>query len=137
MNNRFRPPRLESHQAKEVRTHLQLSRIRRESFELGEGAVRLLVDGDEHLSFHPGDGVRKAFSVPANAGFIELHSDDEQGDIMLAVFMVPECFTFKDRFFNHVALRHTSGALIEIGISYLRPKPLGRSLLQLSCLSVS
>lgn len=135
MDKRFRAPYLESCQLQEARNRLHLCMTRRESFRVGKSLIRLLVDGDEHLSFDPSDAVRTAFSVPTNAGFIELHGDDDQGDILLAAFVIPECLTAIKRFINHVALRQTSGRLVAIKISSLRPQALEpeQPLLQLSC----
>jgi hypothetical protein len=134
MDKRFKPPYLESCQVQEARNQLHLFTTRRESFRLGNSLVRLLVDGDEHLSFDPSDTVRTAFSVRTNAGFIELHGDDDQGDILLAAFMMPECLTAIRRFIDQVALRHTSGHLIKIRISSLSPPAIEpEQLLQLSC----
>jgi hypothetical protein len=93
------------------------------------------VDGDERLSFDPSNKVQTVFRLPINAGFIELHGHDDQGDILLAAFMVPESWMMLERFINQVALRHRSGGLIKIKISSLAPKPPTSEppLLQVTC----
>jgi hypothetical protein len=139
MDKRFKPPYLKNDQLQEARNGLQLCKTRRESFRLGNSLIRLLVDGDEHVRFDPSGTVRTAFSVPTNAGFIELHGDDDQGDILLAAFVVAECMTAIERFINQVALRHSSGRLIAIKISSLCPKvqERGQPLLQIRCSPIS
>ncbi|HVQ39339.1 MAG TPA: hypothetical protein VMS31_17500 [Pyrinomonadaceae bacterium] len=136
MDERFKPPQLDSFQIEEVQNHIYLCAARRRSFRLGNGLVRLLVDGDEHLTFDPIGTVRREFSVPANTGFIELRADDNQGDILLAAFVVPECLTAIKHFIDEVALPDTSGRLIAIKISSMRrPQAFefAKPLMHLSC----
>lgn len=138
MDERFRPPQLDRLQIKEVRTRLHLCAVRRKSFRLGNGLVRLLVDGDEHLTFDPIGTVRREFRVPADTGFIELHGDDYQGDILLAAFVIPEGLTAIKHFIDQVALRDTSGRLIAIKISSMRPQAFefATPLMHLTCAPV-
>jgi hypothetical protein len=134
--NRFRPPSLQTYQLSKARNGLLQRKVRRESFRLGNGPIRLLVDGDEHLSFDPSGKVQTVFRLPINAGFIELHGHDDQGDILLATFMIPESWITLERFINQIALRHRSGGFIKIKISSLHPKPQTSQppLLQVTCL---
>ena len=134
--NRFRPPSLQTYQLREARNDLLQRKVRRESFRLGNSLIRLLVDGDERLSFDPSDKVQMVFRLPINAGFIELHGHDDQGDILLAAFIVPESWMTLECFINQVALRHRSGGLIRIKISSLPLKPQTSEppLLQVICL---
>jgi hypothetical protein len=134
--NRFSPPSLETDQLREAQNALLQRKVRRESFRLGTGLIRLLVDGNEHLSFDPSGEEQTVFRLPRNAGFIELHGHDDQGDILLAAFMIPESWMTLERFVDQVALRHRSGSLIKIKISSLPPKRQTSEppLLQVTCL---
>jgi hypothetical protein len=134
MDKRFRPPFLEHDQMKEIRHGVDCNRNRRQSFRIGDCHIRLLVDGDERLSFDPNSVVCKPFRVSMHAAFIELHGDDEQGDILLAAFLIPQWLAAA-RISNKVSLAHKSGRLMEIRISSKRSKARTTQapLLQLRC----
>jgi len=117
MNNRFKSLALTNAQVQEARSCLQLLRSRREMFRLGDSPIRLLVDGDQHLTFHPGTSLQTAFTIPANSGFLELRGDDDKGDLLIAAFIVPEFLT---TFIDRVAFPHMTGGMMEIAISWLR-----------------
>lgn len=135
MDNRFKPPYLERSEIQEVRNQLRLSMNRRESFLLGASLIRLLVDGDEQLSFDPVGKVQTTIRVHPSALFMELHGDDDCGDILLAAFLIPDCQTSIGWPINQVALRHPSGHLTKIRISSLRSGARwpAQTLLKLSC----
>lgn len=122
MYYRFKPPDLNTDQVQEALSCLQLFNSRREAFKLGNCSIRLLVDGDQHFRFRPVPSRRWVFTIPADSGFMELRGDDDQGDILLAAFIVPECLTSLDRLSDKVAFPHTKGGLMEIEISWLRQK---------------
>lgn len=116
MDNRFRSVALSTAQVQEAQSCLQLLRSRREVFRLGDNPIRLLVDGDPHLQFHPSASLQTAFTIPSNSGFLELRGDDDHGDLLIAAFIVPEFLT---RFIDRVAFPHMSGGMMEIAISWL------------------
>jgi hypothetical protein len=119
MDNRFTSLALNNDQVQEARNCLQLSNIRRKMYRLGSSPVRLLVDGDQHLRFQPHDSLRTAFTIPTNSGFLELHGDDAQGDILIAVFLIPDYPTTFASFIDRVAFPYLSGGMMQIEISWL------------------
>ena len=130
--NRFAPPSLRDDQVLEAQNELLHRDTRRESFRLGNGPLRLLVDGDEQLSFDPGCRLQKKLRVPENALFIGLHGNDQCGDLLLAAFIIPSWMRVQ-RLIDEVALRHVSGDLVNVSISWICSRRVESLLLQVSC----
>jgi hypothetical protein len=120
MNSRFIPPVLDNTQVQEALDCLQLLTARLEMFRLGNSPVRLLVDGDQRLRFHPKAELQTAFTIPEDSGFVELRGDDDQGDLLLAALLVPE--RFLEPVVDRIIFPHTSGGVMEIAISWLNQK---------------
>jgi hypothetical protein len=123
MDSRFNPPILSNDQVQEALSCLRLLSNRREMFRLGNSPIRLLVDGDQHLRFHPKANLQTAFNIPSDSGFIELHGDDDQGDLLLAALIVPErLITTLEPIIDRISFPHTNGGVMEIAISWLNQK---------------
>jgi hypothetical protein len=123
MDSRFKPPVLSNDQVQEALCRLRLLSNRREMFRLGSSPIRLLVDGDQHLRFHPKADLQTAFSIPADSGFVELRGDDDEGDLLLAALIVPERFiTTREPIVDRISFSHTNGGVMEIAISWLNQK---------------
>jgi hypothetical protein len=120
MNSRFTPPVLDNTQMQEALDCLQLLTARLEMFKLGKSPIRLLVDGDQRLRFHPKADLRTAFTIPEDSGFVELRGDDDQGDLLLAALLVPE--RFLEPVVDRIIFPHTSGGAMEIAISWWNQK---------------
>jgi len=132
-SKRFNPPTLSDDKVEAVRNELLYRNSRRECFRLGNSPLRLLVDGDEQLTFYPSCRLQKKLRVPENALFLALHGNDEHGDLLLAAFMIPSWRV--QHLIDEVAFCHTSGYLIKISISSLcsRLQIVESTLLQVSC----
>lgn len=52
--------------------------------------LRVCIDGEERWQFDPRVGLREPFSVPLSASYLEIYGDDDQGDLLLAVFPLSE-----------------------------------------------
>jgi hypothetical protein len=48
------------------------------------------IDGEERVQYDPGVGIYEPFRVPLSASYLEIFGDDEDGDLLLAVFPLPE-----------------------------------------------
>ena len=132
IGNRFAPPTLSGLQVLAAQNELLHRETRRESFRLGNGPLRLLVDGDEQLCFDPSCRLQKKLRVPENALFIGLHGNDAYGDLLLAAFIIPSWMRIQ-RLIDEVALRHASGHFIRISITSICSQRIESLLLQISC----
>ena len=117
MDQRFKAPTLSVCQLEQVQYQLRLFNRRREDFRLSYSPLRLLVDGDQLLEFHPTTTPRKTVKLPENSGFIELRGEDAKGDLLLAAFLAPDYLTSLKHFIDSVTLRHLSGRLVQIEVS--------------------
>ena len=132
IDNRFAAPSLRDDQMLAAQNELLDRESRRASFRIGNGPLRLLVDGDEQLSFDPSCRLQKKLCVPENALFIGLHGNDQCGDLLLAAFIIPSWMRIQ-RVIDEVALRHASGHLIKVSISSICSRKVESLLLQISC----
>lgn len=123
MYSRFRAPVLNDDQVQEALSCLRLLTVRQDMFRLGNSPIRLLVDGDQRLRFHPSADLQTAFTIPADSGFIELRGADDQGDLLLAALIVPDRpITILEPIVDRISFPHTSGGVMEIAISWLNKK---------------
>lgn len=134
LSKRCDPPTMSDEKVEAVRNELLYRKSRRECFRLGNSPLRLLVDGDEQLSFYPSCRLQKKLRVPENALFLALHGNDEYGDLLLAAFMIPSWMRIQ-QLIDEVAFCHASGHLIKISISslYSKLQTVESTLLQVSC----
>lgn len=132
IGNRFAPPPLSGEQVLAAQNELLHRDARRESFRLGNGPLRLLVDGDEQFSFDPSCRLQKKLCLPENALLIGLHGNDQCGDLLLAAFIIPSWLRTQ-RLIDEVALRHASGHFVKVSISSICSRRVESLLLQISC----
>jgi hypothetical protein len=52
--------------------------------------VRAYIDGEAHVALDLEGGVSKSFRVLLSASYLEIFGDDNEGDLLLGVFLLPE-----------------------------------------------
>lgn len=57
--------------------------------------LRVFVDGEETASFSPGDMACEQFGVPTTSSFVEVTGEDDEGELLLAVFPLTQLDPFK------------------------------------------
>ncbi len=54
------------------------------------GRLRILVDGEEHQQFGPETRASKPFRLPLEASCLKVMGEDAEGELLLAMFLLPE-----------------------------------------------
>ncbi len=116
-DNRFNPDPLSPGEITSLRRSLRRNKRRRRLYRAG--CLRVRIDGKECLQFDPNTGPCEPFKVPLNASYIEIVGHDDEGDLLLAVFPLPELESVQD---DRVQLfvRHDGGQTLELVISSVR-----------------
>jgi hypothetical protein len=86
--DRFTPPPLNHTAIAFLKQSLERNRLRRSLYRAGR--LRVYIDGEECWQCDPRSGVYEPFSVPRSASYLEIIGDDDDGELLLAVFPLPE-----------------------------------------------
>jgi hypothetical protein len=113
--DRFRPSPLCRAVTAFMRRCLERDQLRRNVYRAGH--LRVCFDGEERLAFNPKGGVREPFRVPISTSSIEVFGDDDDGDLLLAVFPLPEPEMVADDPAPHIAVTLEGGQTLEIDIA--------------------
>jgi hypothetical protein len=113
--DRFRPSPLGRAVTSFVHRSLERSHLRRKVYRAGH--LRVCVDGEERLAFDPKIGVHEPFSVPIGTSYIEVFGHDDDGDLLLAVFPLPEPDMIEDDQAPHMAVTLEGGQTVGIDIA--------------------
>src|SRR5918996_434639 len=79
--------------------------------------LRVWIDGEERVQCDPGGGVYEPFSVPLSASYIEIYGDDAEGELLLAVFPLPEPALVEDDRAQHMWVTLEGGQTVAIEIA--------------------
>jgi hypothetical protein len=60
------------------------------------------IDGEERWQFDPSIGVGGPFRVPLSASYMEIFGDDDDGELLLTVFPLPEPEVVEDDRAQHI-----------------------------------
>jgi len=113
--DRFRPPPLCHAVTAFMHQSLARNELRRNVFRAGH--LRVCIDTEERLTFGPKVGVCEPFSVPISTASIEIFEDDDDGDLLLEVFPLPEPAMVADDQATHMAVTLEGGQRLEIDIA--------------------
>jgi hypothetical protein len=113
--DRFRPSSLCRAVTVFIRRSLARNQLRRNVYRAGH--LRVCIDGEERLAFDPKVGVCKPFRVPISTSSIEVFGDDDDGDLLLAVFPLPEPEMVADDLAPHMAVTLEGRQTLEIDIA--------------------
>ena len=82
--------------------------------------LRVCIDGEERSRCDPGVSVYELFRVPLSASYMEIFGDDDDGNLLLAVFPLPEPEAVEDDRAQHMCVTLEGGqtVAIEIALGY-------------------
>jgi hypothetical protein len=115
LGDRFRPSPLCRALTAFVHRFLERNQLRRKVYRARH--LLVCVDGEERLAFDPKVGVHEPFSVPVGTSYIEVFGHDDDGDLLLAVFPLPEPDMIEDDQAPHMAVTLECGQTVEIDIA--------------------
>jgi hypothetical protein len=78
------------------------------------GPLRVCLDGAEHWQVDPKVGVCEPFRVPLSASYLEIFGDDDDGELLLAVFPLPEPAWVEDDRARHLCVTLEGGQTVAI-----------------------
>ena len=113
--DRFSPVRL-SHTAMDF-LHRSLERNQRRRSVCRARHLRVCIDGEERWRCDPGVGVYEPFRVPLSASYIEVFGDDNDGNLLLAVFPLPEPEVVEDDRAQHMCVTLEGGQTVTVEIA--------------------
>ena len=114
----FGPARL-SHTAMDF-LHRSLERNQRRRSVCRARHLRVCIDGEERWQYDQGVGLYEPFRVPLSASYMEVFGDDNDGNLLLAVFPLPEPEVVEDDRAQHMCVMIEGGqtVAIEIALGY-------------------
>jgi hypothetical protein len=81
------------------------------------GQLRVCVDGEERWRFDPEVGISGPCHVPLGASYVEIFGDDADGELLLAVFPLPEPASVEDAQAQHLGVTLEGGQTVALEIA--------------------
>ena len=94
---------------------LERNQCRRRVYHAGQ--LRMCVDGEERWRFDPEVGVCRPFRVPLGASYVEIFGADADGELLLAVFPMPEPASVEDAQAQHLSVTLEGGQTVAVEIT--------------------
>ena len=113
--DRFSPSPLSRTETVFLKQSLERNQLRRRMYHASY--LRVCIDGEEHWQCDLGVSVYEPFRVPLSASYIEIFGDDDDGDLLLAVFPLPEPEVVEDDQAQHLYVTLEGGQTVAIEIS--------------------
>ena len=79
--------------------------------------LHVCVNGEERWRFDPAVGIYGPFRVPLNASYVEIFGNDDDGELLLAVFPLPEPAWVADDRVRHLCVTLEGGQTVAIEIA--------------------
>lgn len=76
--------------------------------------ISVCIDGEERWQCDPRLGLHEPFRVPLSASYIEIFGDDDDGELLLAVFPLPEPESGEDGRVQHMFVTLEGGQTVAI-----------------------
>lgn len=111
---RFNPSPLTDHEMSSIRHALERNQRRRKNYHSGQ--LRVYVDGEETATFTR-DCPLDSFIVPRTASCIQVFGEDDEGELLLAVFPLNYLELSDNTLDQHLYVTHDGGQTIELSIS--------------------
>jgi hypothetical protein len=115
LGDRFRPSPLCRTVTTFMHRSLERNQLRRNVYRASH--LRVCIDGEERLQFDPRVGVYEPFRVPIGTLYIEIFGDDDDGELLLAVFPLPAPEVVEDDRASHMSVTLEGGQTVEIDIT--------------------
>jgi hypothetical protein len=89
--DRFNLKQLDDVEVELIQTAIRRNESREKEYRLGP--LRVYLDGKEFLRFELG----KQFEVPSTATYLEIHGEDDEGELLLDIFRLPDWESLDDK----------------------------------------
>jgi cell division protein FtsZ len=97
-----------------------LARNQRRRMEYRASCLHVYVDGEERAQLSAGTSSCRPFTVPLSASYVEVFGDDDEGELLLAVFPLAELGPGEGDQVQQLSITHEGGQTIELVISPVR-----------------
>jgi len=114
---RLQPPPLTPEQIDSVRADARHQRHRRRHYR--RGLLHIYVDGTHRPDARPG----QPFMVSSHASSVAVFGRDAEGDLLLAVFPLPDLETLQDAPVPQLSVKYRWGHVLQLGIQPVRKAP--------------
>jgi hypothetical protein len=79
--------------------------------------LRVCIDGEERVQYDPEVGIYEPFRVPLTASYLEIFGDDEDGDLLLAMFPLHEPEGVEDAEAQQMFVTFERGQMVTIEVA--------------------